>query len=318
MAGAIPAAARLRDVMTDIFISYSTKDGSHEANELVAALEAAGRRCWIAPRDMKPGVEYPTQIITAIRDCRGFVLVLTPGANVSRDVLQEVTIAHNGNKLIVPLIVRDTQPLDGLLYFSVARQQIVWTDAKAAAAALGKVFASTSGAASAQQRPEAQGDRADRADEQRNLGIKYLNGDGVPQSDTEAVKWFRLAAEQGNADGQFELGLAYDEGYGVTQCDTEAVRWYRLAADQGQSSAQCNLGMMYDTGRGVAQSDKEAVRWFRLAADQGLSSAQVNLGSMYEYGQGVPQDRTEAMRWYRVAAAQGDKEAQRRVESLDR
>ncbi len=33
----------------------------------------------------------------------------------------------------------------------------------------------------------------------------------------------------------------------------EAVRWYRLAAEQGYVSAQTNLGVMYATGEGVTQ-----------------------------------------------------------------
>ena len=35
------------------------------------------------------------------------------------------------------------------------------------------------------------------AEAQNSLGVMYDNGRGVPESDAEAVKWFRLAAEQG-------------------------------------------------------------------------------------------------------------------------
>jgi hypothetical protein len=61
------------------------------------------------------------------------------------------------------------------------------------------------------------------------------------------------------------------EGRGVAQSDVEAARWYRKAADQGIAQAQYNLGFMFDQGRGVAQSDVEAARWFRKAADQGFA-----------------------------------------------
>ena len=54
---------------------------------------------------------------------------------------------------------------------------------------------------------------------------------------------------------QFNLGLMYDKGEGVPQDDAEAVRWYRLAAEQGHAEAQANLGWMYDAGRGVPQDD---------------------------------------------------------------
>ena len=37
------------------------------------------------------------------------------------------------------------------------------------------------------------------ADAQYNLGLMYRNGQGVPQDYKTAVKWYRLAAEQGDA-----------------------------------------------------------------------------------------------------------------------
>ena len=39
------------------------------------------------------------------------------------------------------------------------------------------------------------------AEAQSALGIMYDLGEGVPEDDAEAVKWYRKAAEQGNADG---------------------------------------------------------------------------------------------------------------------
>ena len=66
--------------------------------------------------------------------------------------------------------------------------------------------------------------------------------DGVPQDDTEAVQWYRLAAEQGYAKAQFNLGLMYAKGRGGPQDDTEAVRWYRLAAEQGTPTRSAPSG----------------------------------------------------------------------------
>ena len=57
----------------------------------------------------------------------------------------------------------------------------------------------------------------------------------------------------------------------------EAVRWYRRAAEQGQAGAQNGLGRMYENGRGVRRDRVEAVRWYRLAAAQGPLTAQENL-----------------------------------------
>ena len=95
----------------------------------------------------------------------------------------------------------------------------------------------------------------------------------------------------------------YDKGQGVPQDYAEAVKWYRKAADQGNAPAQSNLGLMYDKGQGVPQDYAEAVKWFRKAAEQGDAPAQSNLGWMYEEGQGVPQDYVEAHLWFNLASA---------------
>jgi len=73
----------------------------------------------------------------------------------------------------------------------------------------------------------------------------------------------------------------------VVQSDKEAVRWWKKAAEQGLANAQFHLGFMFEKGRGVAQSDKEAVRWWKKAADQGDVVAQVNLGLMFCKGRGA-------------------------------
>ena len=114
-------------------------------------------------------------------------------------------------------------------------------------------------------------------------------------------------AHAGNAAAQFSLGFIYRQGQGVAQSDTEAVKWYQLAADQGHADAQKQLGFMHDAGKGVPQDDAKAVEWYRLAAEQGHVKAQNNIGNMYYYGAGVLQDNVRAYMWYNIAAANGNK-----------
>ena len=142
------------------------------------------------------------------------------------------------------------------------------------------------------------------------LGVCYEKGQGVPQNYTEAVKWYRKAAEQGNARAQNNLGVCYEKGQGVPQNYTEAVKWYRKAAEQGNAIAQNNLGVCYYNGEGVPKNYSEAVKWYRKAAEQGNAQAQFNLGYCYYHGEGVPQNYTEAVKWYRKAAEQGEAAAQ--------
>ena len=63
------------------------------------------------------------------------------------------------------------------------------------------------------------------------------------------------------------VGYYYYEGIEVAQDDEEAVKWYRMAAEQGFSQAQTALGDCYKNGIGVSQSDKEAEKWYQLAQE---------------------------------------------------
>ena len=143
------------------------------------------------------------------------------------------------------------------------------------------------------------------AEAQYDLGLKYANGEGVPEDNAEAVRWFRMAAEQGLAEAQHGLGAMYDTGEGVPENDAEAVRWYRMAAEQGDAGAQFILGFKYADGVGVPEDDAEAVRWYRMAAEQGDVLAQFSLGVMYDTGAGVLENYVLAYAWFNLAAAQG-------------
>jgi hypothetical protein len=101
---------------------------------------------------------------------------------------------------------------------------------------------------------------------QISLGYAYADGIGVPKDRAEAVRWWRKAADQGNAEAQNSLGVAYASGEGVPQDFSEAVLWYRRAADQGDPAAQLNLGVSYGNGTGVPQDFAEAYFWENLAA----------------------------------------------------
>ena len=123
------------------------------------------------------------------------------------------------------------------------------------------------------------------------------------------LRAFRPLADQGDATAQSLLGEMYALGQGVPQNDAEAVKWWRKAAGQGDASAQYNLGSMYDKGQGVPQDYAAALSWYRMAADQGDADAQFNLAAMYDKGQGVSQDYINAHMWFDLAAAQGDLDA---------
>lgn len=77
-----------------------------------------------------------------------------------------------------------------------------------------------------------------------------------------------VRAVMGDEKAQFVLGLMYSVGEGVEENDQEAIKWYRLAAEQGYADAQNNLGVMYAIGQGVTKNYVEAYKWAILAQAQ--------------------------------------------------
>lgn len=65
---------------------------------------------------------------------------------------------------------------------------------------------------------------------------------------TQELAELRARAEAGDASAQYYLGDRYDIGLDVPEDKAEAVRWFRLAAEQGYARAQVMLGWMYRFG----------------------------------------------------------------------
>tara|TARA_Y100001934_G_C12211359_1_gene706222 strand:- start:350 stop:1084 length:735 start_codon:yes stop_codon:yes gene_type:complete len=127
----------------------------------------------------------------------------------------------------------------------------------------------------------------------------------------EIENW-RLLAEQGNADAQTKLGDIYGTGDGVPQDNIEAAKWYRLAAQQGNLPAQYELGIIYESGNGIPQDYTEAAKWFHLVAEaprhstlmswqDTISFGQTKLCRYYANGLGVPQDLVQAYMWCTIS-----------------
>ena len=108
-----------------VFISYSTDD-SAAAEQMRDGLEAASIACWMAPRDIAPGLEYGSQIVAAIEECSVLVLLLSESSNRSRFVLNEVERAVSKDKIVIPVRIHNVTPSRSLEFFISNAQ---WIDA---------------------------------------------------------------------------------------------------------------------------------------------------------------------------------------------
>ncbi len=94
----------------------------------------------------------------------------------------------------------------------------------------------------------------------------YMSGQGVPKDADLALKWFKAAADEGNAEGQFFLGAMY---LLPLKDIPQGLKWLKLSAQQGMPDAQLLLGMAYLKGRDAPHDLVEADMWLELAATQG-------------------------------------------------
>ncbi len=135
---------------------------------------------------------------------------------------------------------------------------------------------------------------------------------------SEAFKKFEQAVQYDpdNARAIYNLGCCYEFGQGVSENEALAIKWYRKAAEQGEAAAQYAIGIHLEHGIGVVQSQTEAAQWFRKAAEQGNANAQYSLAGCFEFGAGVVKNKAEAIKWYQKSAEQGNAESKKELERL--
>jgi formylglycine-generating enzyme required for sulfatase activity len=109
----------------DVFISHSSND-KQIADAMCHKLESNGIRCWIAPRDILPGVEWGDAIIQALNNGRVMILVFSSKANDSQQIVKEVDRAASKRVPIVAFRIEDVLPLGSLEYYL---SNVHWLDA---------------------------------------------------------------------------------------------------------------------------------------------------------------------------------------------
>jgi TPR repeat protein len=299
--------------VADVFISYSKFDRVI-AESLADDLKAEGFDVWW-DFQLYAGDDFHEMIRAEIAKAKAAVVIWSEKSVASRWVRGEAQEADDGNKLIstsAPGFDERKVPIN----FRALHCEPVLNRARIIAAIRNKGVAARR---SANVPPDPLADlRAQvargEAAAQVELGHKYEWGlDGLAKDQREAVRLYKLAADQGNAQGQSNLGFFYSFGRGgLPKDERKAARLYKLAADQRNAWGQNNLGSLYRRGAGgLPEDEREAARLFKLAADQGNALGQGNLGLFYEGGMGgLLKDEHEAARLYKLAADQGNASGQ--------
>jgi tetratricopeptide (TPR) repeat protein len=106
-----------------VFISHSSND--HKAAQTICtALEHRGLVCWMASRDVGPGQNYMDAIVRAIRDAKVMVLVFSQNANISDEILKELSLASKYKVNVIPARIEDVVPSEAFELEFATRQWI--------------------------------------------------------------------------------------------------------------------------------------------------------------------------------------------------
>lgn len=178
------------------------------------------------------------------------------------------------------------------------------------------------------------------------VGYMYENGLGVPSDRSEAIKWYRKAAEKGH-DGakdrllilpetmeeelEIRVGRRCSEGLSVKELyefeslsdPEEITTWLEkhvpnfrvIVTEEKNKQKKClaeNAQKEMAAGETCEKKGKleEAFRHYYNAADFGDAKGAFYVGYMYERGEGVQRNIKSAVEWYTKSAKMGNRGAQ--------
>src|SRR5579884_57876 len=110
-----------------VFLSYTSRD-RERVLALADRLEAAGIRVWVDRRDIAGGSSWDASIVDAITSCTVFALASSARSLASPNVHQEVRLAWEAQRPILPLLLEQVTVPRELRYPLAGRQWIELLD----------------------------------------------------------------------------------------------------------------------------------------------------------------------------------------------
>jgi hypothetical protein len=109
-------------VTYDIFLSYSRTDEAI-AGQFIEAAQSHGLKVWY-DQFISGGRDWRDSIVESLRDSRALVILFSEASNSSRQLIKELAIADNFSKLVIPVLIENTEPRGAYLYEMASRNWI--------------------------------------------------------------------------------------------------------------------------------------------------------------------------------------------------
>jgi TIR domain/AAA domain len=116
-------ADAVRSDQSYLFLSYASSD-RQQALRIADALERAGIPLWIDRTGISGGSSWAEEIVSAVRGSAALAVLCSPSAMDSRNVRQEIQLAWDEDRPILPLLLAQVDFPDSMAYFLRGRQWI--------------------------------------------------------------------------------------------------------------------------------------------------------------------------------------------------
>ncbi len=258
----------------EVFISYHHSD-KKIADAISHSLEANCINCWIAPRNVTPGVVFEEAIVQAISSCKIMVLVFSSETLLSSHVKNEVTVAFNRKITIIPFKIDDSKPSGTLEYYL---QSVHWIDAMSPPL-YKHIFSLVKTSKEVLKSSAADIKLPDKLLKRlpfkqpikKPIKTVYINWKVIAY--TSILIILALCYFIFSRVSDLEMAESY-----VDQKDwSNAIKYFDQAIEKGVPDAYAGKGMLYKEGKGVLRDLGKAAELFRIGASKGSSECRVRL-----------------------------------------
>jgi len=134
---------------------------------------------------------------------------------------------------------------------------------------------------------------AEQAGAMVSEGQAYVRDDSTAADYAKALPLFQAAAKLDYAPAERQLGIIYDKGLGLPKSPQAALKWYTLAAEQGDGFAQFSILNLF-LGAEIDMPFEELVKWTALCVNSNAEKVvrdgcQMALGKLNEMSTPAPE-----------------------------
>ena len=329
-----------KDGKIDVFLSYSSLN-KNVADAVVSEFEQHGIRCWYAPRDIIPGQEWVSAIHDAIKSCRLFVLIYTDSSNESKQVANEVALAFNSGKTLIPFKLSDAEMSSELEYYLT---RVHWLDAvkpplRKSIESLREYSEKILDGNIPKDVYDKNSQNTTGRQPSRFLLLPFIaamavicvaaifmllkNKDNKESSPESAEKQVEITSLPTEADAMYELAAHYYEE-GSEESIKKALDLYEKAAAAGNVNANNFMGSYYvelekEREVGAESVIGKAISYYEVSAEKEDAVALYSLGYIYENENndlGIEPDNVKALKYYEKAMNAGNSSAAKAYERV--